>query len=194
MPILETYKFWSNSLGIRFWNYWLIFEIAWAAFKHVGFHSKIHSTCYSMEKRSEFGIISNGFWSSKIWAFQIQVSFPEVPKKPGIQTYYFLILNHRSTVRCNLSKFNHQMEVRVYERRKFYSQYNIKSLKNWESYLNHFKLARNNFWRHYLSWKLTLILPELFKLIWWIKDISSVFESKLEIFANPKLPSGSSGE
>ena len=35
----------------------------------------------------ELGIIENDFWSSTIWAIQIQVSFPEFenPKNPGIQ-------------------------------------------------------------------------------------------------------------
>ena len=46
----------------------------------------------------------------------------------------------------------------------------------------------------YFSWKLTLILPELFILIWCIKDIKSVCESKLAIFESPELPDGSSAE
>ena len=45
---------------------------------------------------------------------------------------------------------------------------------------------------HHLSWKLTLILPELFTLIWWINDIRSIFGSKLGKFENTKLPGGSS--
>ena len=35
----------------------------------------------------EFGTIENDFWSSRIWAIQIQVSFLEFenPENPGIQ-------------------------------------------------------------------------------------------------------------
>ena len=38
----------------------------------------------------EFGVILNDFWSSIIWAIQIQVSFREleIPKNPGIQPTY----------------------------------------------------------------------------------------------------------
>ena len=37
--------------------------------------------------RFEFSIISNDFWSSKIWAIHIQIAFPgvEIAKNPGIQ-------------------------------------------------------------------------------------------------------------
>ena len=46
----------------------------------------------------ELGIIENDFWSSIIWAIQIQVSFPEFenPKNPGIQPNHdvcFLVIN-----------------------------------------------------------------------------------------------------
>ena len=43
-----------------------------------------------------FGIISNDFWSSTIWASQIHVSYPEIknPKNPGIQPIHVLTYSH----------------------------------------------------------------------------------------------------
>ena len=53
-------------------------------------HAKLKKWIYDIQypgNRFEFDIISNDFWSSTIWAIQIQVSFPGVenPKNPRIQ-------------------------------------------------------------------------------------------------------------
>ena len=112
MLILEISIFWFNSLGIQFWNFRLIFEIAWVALLCVGVcllklsgasfgsiwkacrmmsnylnaHAKVKKWIFNIEfpwNWFEFDIISNDFWSSIIWAISIQVSLTEF-KNPKI--------------------------------------------------------------------------------------------------------------
>ena len=60
----------SEDIKIRFWNFWLIFEIGWAALKCASFLLQNSLNVLLNGKRSEFSITSNGFWSSTIWGIQ----------------------------------------------------------------------------------------------------------------------------
>ena len=58
-------------------------------------HAKIKKLIFDIQfpgNRFQLGIIKNDFWSSTIWAIQIQASFPEFknPKNPGIQPIHEL--------------------------------------------------------------------------------------------------------
>ena len=73
-------------------------------------HAKIKKVISDIQfpgNRFELGIIKNDFWSSSIWAIQIQVSFPgfEIAKKPGIQPIHNMVRVHVHVPVCTCGKW-----------------------------------------------------------------------------------------
>ena len=66
-------------------------------------HAKVKKWIFDVELQRnsfKFGIISNDFLSSRIWAFQIEVKFTrfENPKNPGIQPTHFVPVSHSKKI------------------------------------------------------------------------------------------------
>ena len=106
-----------DDIGIKRCEIFLrIFWYMWKVCRMMSPYSNAHANAKKMifdiqypGNRFEFGIMSNDFWSSTIWASHIRLLLNEVetPKNPGIQPIYVTKLSDLATswhaLKCSIS-------------------------------------------------------------------------------------------